>query len=202
MKLILASTSPRRQDLLARLDIPFEIVAPEHVEEVHQHESFAETCRRLAREKAQAVARRHPCDLVIGADTIVILDQQLLGKPVDENDARHMLQLLSGKTHLVKTAVALSVEAKAYQSDILETTEVTFHPLNDAEIDRYVHQYRPLDKAGAYGIQDWSGVFVLGLKGCYHNVVGFPLASFYQHLKATGLYEELNRKSTCFNNKK
>ena len=191
MKLVLASTSPRRQQLLSRLAIPFDAVPPEHEEQLRPSETPEVGCRRLADEKAQSVARQRPRDLVVGADTIVILGHEVLGKPTDLDDARRMLQALSGQTHLVKTGVALIAADRQHRSGFVETTEVTFHQLKDADIQRYLDVDPPLDKAGAYGIQDWSGVFVQRVAGCYHNVVGFPLAHFYQHLQATSLWGEI-----------
>lgn len=191
MKLVLASTSPRRQQLLKRLGIPFDVVPPEHEEQLRPAETPEAGCRRLADEKAQSVARQRPHDLVVGADTIVILGHEVLGKPADLDDARRMLQTLSGQTHLVKTAVALVSTDRQHHSGFVETTEVTFHPLREDDIQRYLDIDPPLDKAGAYGIQDWSGVFVHRVSGCYHNVVGFPLAHFYRHLQATSLWSEI-----------
>lgn len=104
-----------------------------------------------------------------------------------------MLQALSGKTHQVHTAVALVNHSARHRSSLLETTAVTFYPLEPEDIEYYVTTDPPLDKAGAYGIQDWSGVFVQSIQGCYHNVMGFPLASFQRHLRATGLWEHIHR---------
>ncbi len=191
MRLILASASPRRRELLARLAIPFEIVTPEYDEHHHPDEDPEATCLRLANEKALPVARRFPQDLVIGADTIVILGSAVMGKPTDLDDARHMLQALSGQTHLVKTAVALVSLDLEHRSGFVETTQVTFRRLDEDDIERYLSIDPPLDKAGAYGIQDWSGVFVQKVVGCYHNVVGFPLARFHRHLKDCGLWPRL-----------
>ncbi|UCH62467.1 MAG: septum formation protein Maf [Fidelibacterota bacterium] len=191
MRLILASVSPRRQELLGRLGISFVTVRPEY-EEQHYHEEDPEaTCRRLAQGKAIQVAQRFPEDLIVGADTIVILGSQVMGKPDSLDEARRMLQALSGQTHLVKTAVALVCSDLNHQSVFVETTEVAFHHLEEDDIERYLSVDPPLDKAGAYGIQDWSGVFVQQVAGCYHNVVGFPLARFYRHLKDNNLWPRL-----------
>ncbi len=195
MKLVLASASPRRRALLARLEIPFE-TDPAHVPEKQlSGEDPEETCLRLAGEKASAVADRRPTDLVIGADTMVILEDLVLGKPADLDDARRMLQALSGRTHLVKTGVVLAGGNGLRTSSFVETTSVTFHTLDPGDIEEYLRLAPPLDKAGAYGIQDWSGVFVSRISGCYHNVMGFPLARFYQHLRATGLLAALQSRN-------
>jgi septum formation protein len=195
MKLILASASPRRKELLTRLDIPFETVAPDCDEEILPDETSEMTCQRLARKKAQQIAAVYPDDLVIGADTIVVLDNLAMGKPKDLKDAHQMLKNLSGRTHTVKTAVAFTALTPSHNSEFVETTEVTFYPLDEADIERYLALSPPLDKAGAYGIQDWSGVFVEKVHGCYHNVVGFPLAKFYRHLRQTGLWPALPRRN-------
>jgi septum formation protein len=195
MKLILASASPRRRELLTRLDIPFETVAPDFDEEILPDETSEMTCLRLAREKAQQIAAGYPDDLVIGADTIVVLDSLVMGKPKDLKDAHEMLQTLSGRTHTVKTAVVLTALNPGHRSEFVEKTKVTFFPLDKTDIERYLALSPPLDKAGAYGIQDWSAVFVEKVHGCYHNVVGFPLAKFYRHLMQTGLEPALPRRN-------
>ncbi len=191
MRLILASVSPRRRELLARLGIPFETARPEYEEQYYPGENPEATCRRLALGKATQVARRFPEDLVVGADTIVILEDRVMGKPASLDEARRMLWTLSGQTHLVKTAVALDCRDAEHQSVFIETTEVTFHHLEEDDVERYLSLDPPLDKAGAYGIQDWSGVFVQRVAGCYHNVVGFPLARFYRQLKDNDLWPRL-----------
>ncbi len=193
MRMILASGSPRRKDLLGRLNIPFDIIKPDIQEEVHPDENPTTYCTRLAREKAETVAQHHGDALVIGSDTIVILDGEIMGKPNDLLEARQMLRRLSGKTHVVKTAVSLQCQSLNICSTFVESTAVTFHPLTESDINHYLEIAPPLDKAGAYGIQDWSGVFVDKVEGCYHNVVGFPLASFYQRLRSFNLLEKLGR---------
>ncbi len=195
MKLVLASGSPRRRDLLSRLGIPFEVAQPGIPEELRPDEDPEAACRRLAADKAETISRSHPQDLVVGADTLVVLDNQVLGKPADLAAARRMLQILSGRTHLVLTALSLACQARRHHSQLLETTTVTFHQLDAEEIAYYLEVAPPLDKAGAYGIQDWSGVFVSRISGCYHNVMGFPLAQFYRHLKAGGLLAELQSRN-------
>ncbi len=195
MNLVLASGSPRRRDLLSRLGIPFEVVQPRIPEELRPDEDSEAACRRLAADKAEAISRLQPQDLVVGADTLVVLDDQVLGKPADLAAARRMLEILSGRTHLVLTALSLVCQARQHRSQLLETTAVTFHNLDAEDIAYYLEVEPPLDKAGAYGIQDWSGVFVSRIAGCYHNVMGFPLAQFYRHLKAAGLLAQLRSRN-------
>ena len=168
--LILASTSPRRQSLLAELGIPFTISAPKLAQETLDPAlPLAEALEHLALEKARSVARDNPQTLVLGADTIVCKDGALLGKPRDAAHAAQMLRTLSGAEHQVITAVALTcVESQAQSS-------VHFRTLSEQEILDYIASRVPLDKAGAYGIQGQGGKFVEKLQGPYDNVVGLPL---------------------------
>ena len=182
-KLILASNSPRRKELLAGLGIPFEVRVLQDIDE-HYPESLPvnEVARYIAKEKADAYRRIVASDeLIITADTVVIVGDEILGKPVDEADAVRMLQLLSGRTHQVTTGVCLLTAEKERCFDV--TTDVTFKPLTDEEIHYYVDRYRPFDKAGAYGIQEWIGyIGVTGLNGSYYNVMGLPVQRIYQEL--------------------
>ena len=180
-KLILASNSPRRKELLAGLGVPFEVRVLQDIDE-HYPESLPvnEVARYIAKEKADAYRRIVASDeLIITADTVVIVGDEILGKPVDEADAVRMLQLLSGRTHQVTTGVCLLTAEKERCFDV--TTDVTFKPLTDEEIHYYVDRYRPFDKAGAYGIQEWIGyIGVTGLNGSYYNVMGLPVQRIYQ----------------------
>ncbi len=180
---ILASGSPRRKALLEQIGFPFSII----VSDVHEDFSLAlppsEFARHYARKKARSVADKYPQSLVIGADTIVVLNDQILGKPANETESRQMLTLLSGKTHVVMTAVALLSPQLKIDQTFVEKTRVTFAHLSKDEIDYYIRNYQPFDKAGSYGIQDWFSVCVTRLEGCFYNVVGFPLSAFYHHLK-------------------
>ena len=182
-KLILASNSPRRKELLAGLGVPFEVRVLQDIDE-HYPESLPvnEVARYIAKEKADAYRRIVASDeLIITADTVVIVGDEILGKPVDEADAVRMLQLLSGRTHQVTTGVCLLTAEKERCFDV--TTDVTFKPLTDEEIHYYVNRYRPFDKAGAYGIQEWIGyIGVTGLNGSYYNVMGLPVQRIYQEL--------------------
>ena len=182
-KLILASNSPRRKELLAGLGVPFEVRVLQDIDE-HYPESLPvnEVARYIAKEKADAYRRVVASDeLIITADTVVIVGDEILGKPVDETDAVRMLQLLSGRTHQVTTGVCLLTAEKERCFDV--TTDVTFKPLTDEEIHYYVDRYRPFDKAGAYGIQEWIGyIGVTGLNGSYYNVMGLPVQRIYQEL--------------------
>ena len=182
-KLILASNSPRRKELLAGLGVPFEVRVLQDIDE-HYPENLPvnEVARYIAKEKADAYRRIVAADeLIITADTVVIVGDEILGKPVDEADAVRMLKLLSGRTHQVTTGVSLLTAEKERCFDV--TTDVTFKALTDEEIHYYVNRYRPFDKAGAYGIQEWIGyIGVTGLNGSYYNVMGLPVQRIYQEL--------------------
>ena len=179
--LYLASGSPRRQELLTQLGLSFERLVPGIEERRGPQESAAHYVARLAREKALAGVAMAPRDLpVLGADTIVILNGEVLEKPRDAGHAAEMLRMLSGKTHQVMTAVALA--DKQQTLDCLVVTEVTFRLLSEQDIATYVASGEPLDKAGAYGIQGLGGCFVRKINGSYHAVVGLPLVETYELL--------------------
>lgn len=183
-EILLASNSPRRRELLAGLDIDYRVTALPEVDESYPDTlSGEEIPLHISQEKAAAY-RRFMKDntLLIAADTIVWLDGKVYGKPRDIADAKAMLQALSGKTHTVITGVTLTSLQK--QISFAVSTEVTFAALGDDEIDYYVEKYRPLDKAGAYGVQEWIGyIGVTGLKGSYYNVMGLPIQRLYTELK-------------------
>jgi len=183
--IILASNSPRRRDLLAGLDIPFEVrVLPDIEENYPKGLSVNEIPEYIAAEKADAYrAQMADDELIITADTVVILGQEALGKPTDADDACRMLRMLSGRTHQVTTGVCLTT--KEQQKHFSVTTNVTFGTLTEEEIHHYVTKYKPFDKAGAYGIQEWIGyIGVTGLEGSYYNVMGLPIQRIYTELKA------------------
>ena len=174
LKIILASRSPRRAELLAAAGIPFEIFAIDIDETPRPAEDPAAYVERLAIAKANAVAAVRPGEVVLGADTTVVLDGQILGKPVDEADAARMLRALSGRTHEVLTGVAL-VGPRGVHSAV-EQTRVWISSMTDEDISRYVASGQPMDKAGAYGIQGLASCFIPRIEGSYTNVVGLPVA--------------------------
>ncbi len=178
--IVLASRSPRRIHLLRQIGISFTVQESGVDETVPEGTSPDEIVRMLSLEKAKRVAEGMGSGIVIGADTIVVLNGTVLGKPTSEADAVRMLRLLSGKTHAVYTGLAL-VDVETGKSRVdLERTEVTFRSLTEREIDLYVKSGSPMDKAGAYGIQDdYGAVFVERINGCFYTVVGFPLSKFY-----------------------
>ena len=175
MRLILASRSPRREMLLRQVGLEFEVDPSELEEQLPSGVPIAEAAAMVALDKARSVAARRDEGLVIGADTVVVLDDMVLGKPSDASEARLMLRRLSGHEHQVITGIAV-VDARygRHRSDSV-TTKVRFAPLEDRVIDRYVATGEPLDKAGGYGIQGFGALLVEGIEGCYFNVVGLPL---------------------------
>ena len=188
MKFILASSSPRRRDLFIRLQIPFDIIHPKIDESMTTLDKIPETyCTSLAELKANDISQYFPADLVIGADTIVVLNDQILEKPNDKEHAHYMLKILSGKTHKVYTGVCLKYPERNIHHLFAEVTMVTFRKLIYSEISHYIKICQPFDKAGSYGIQDWSAIFVKEIRGCYDNVVGFPISRFYQELIKLGI---------------
>lgn len=177
----LASGSPRRQELLTQLGVSFERIVTDIEEKRAEGESAQQYVSRLAREKAQAGVVQTPRDLpVLGADTIVILNGEVLEKPHDADHAARMLRKMSGQTHQVMTAVALADSQNVL--DCLVVTDVTFRVLTDDEIAAYIASGEPMDKAGAYGIQGLGGCFVRKINGSYHAVVGLPLVETYELL--------------------
>jgi septum formation protein len=182
--LILASSSPRRHELLTQAGLVFKTAAADLSEELLPNEPAAAYVQRLAEEKAQAVWTRqkemHTPDspdeplVVLGADTCVVCDGQILGKPVDSADARRMLELLSGRTHAVLTGIAAVTRNGAVRD--LEISQVFFNCMTDAEIAQYIASGEPLDKAGAYAIQGYAARWIPRIEGCYFNVVGLPIA--------------------------
>ena len=188
MKFILASSSPRRRELLLRLQTPFDIILPDVDESIIPPDGSPETyCTALAELKANDISQHYPNNLVIGSDTIVVLDNNIMGKPENKVMAKNMLETLSGKTHHVYTGVCLKWADKNIHHLFAEVTMVTFRELSEADINHYIESCPPYDKAGSYGIQDWSAVFVKEIKGCYDNVVGFPISRFYEELKKLGI---------------
>ncbi len=181
--LVLASASPRRKALLAHLGLPFEVDPASTDESVRAGEPPAVYVRRVAQEKAALVARRHAGALVLAADTTVVLEGRILGKPETPAEATQMLQRLSGMTHRVLTGVALAGVA---QGEVLVETEVEFRPLQAAEIAWYVQGGEPMDKAGSYGLQGAGGLFVRAIRGSASNVVGLPMVETVALLERAG----------------
>ncbi|HEX7939097.1 MAG TPA: Maf family protein [Gemmatimonadaceae bacterium] len=182
-RVILASQSPRRRELLTLIGVPHD-VQPANVDETYVvGEPPAVHVERLAREKAAAISDTHA--VVIGSDTIVVVDGEVLGKPMDDADAQRMLGRLSGRTHVVMTAVAVAWRGKTESA--VETVSVDFHPLSPADIGRYIATREPMDKAGAYGIQGFGATIVRRVDGDYFAVMGLPLQLLVRVLARVGL---------------
>ena len=183
-KIILASNSPRRKELLAGLDLQFEVRVLQGIDESYPQDlPTSKIAEFISKKKADAYVQMMADDeLVITADTVVILGDEVMGKPHDEADAKRMLGELSGQTHQVATGVTLSTKERQVSFSVV--TNVTFKQLSPDEIDYYVRTYKPFDKAGAYGIQEWIGyIGVTALKGSYFNVMGLPVQRIYEALK-------------------
>ncbi len=191
MKLILASASPRRAELLRDAGMPFIVISSAVDETPFPGEPPQDHVLRLANAKAELVAARAigPA-IVIAADTIVLLEGHILGKPRSSDDARHMLEKLSGRTHSVLTGVALIRLPDAESRTFVETTQVHFARLSSEEISRYLASGEPHDKAGAYAIQGRAGRYIPRIEGCFFNVVGLPLARLQQALTELGWSED------------
>lgn len=182
-KIILASNSPRRRELLGGLGIDFEVRVLKDIDESFPSNLPALEVAQYIAEKKAAAYNPSDGELILTADTIVVVGEEILGKPHDAADARRMLRLLSGRTHQVVTGVCLSTADKHRSFSVV--SDVEFKQLSEEEIDYYVDHYRPFDKAGAYGIQEWIGyIGVTSLRGSYFNVMGLPIQRIYEELRA------------------
>ena len=187
MKLILASSSPRRAEILANAGLPFSVLSSAVDESPYPGEAPAALVQRLSNAKADLVtARAVGPAIILAADTVVVLDDKILGKPSSPEAARHMLQQLSGRTHSVLTGVALVRLPDGERRQFIESTLVHFRPITDEELSAYLATKEPYDKAGAYAIQGQAGRYIPRIEGCYFNVVGLPLSRVLTELKTLG----------------
>jgi septum formation protein len=197
MKIVLASGSPRRAEILRNAGFPFEVLAAQVDETRRAGELRGDYVRRLALEKARAAAADANTDssdcLFVGADTVVVAGDEILGKPESPEDARRMLRRLNGKIHEVHTGLAVVERPQAAEGVVDEVTRVTFATLSDKEIETYIATGEPFDKAGAYGIQGIGGRYVTRIEGCYFNVMGLPLARLCSLLQEFGWKETASR---------
>ncbi|WP_312643929.1 Maf family protein [Hydrogenoanaerobacterium sp.] len=182
MDVILASGSPRRRELLAHIHKDYQVIPANIDETIPQGTRPCDVGETIAKQKTLHVQQTRPNDLIIGADTVVVLHDEILGKPKDADDAKRMLQLLSGKEHQVYTGVSLRLGAKA--ASFTQCTKVWFYPLTEWEIDEYIATKEPFDKAGAYGIQGEGSVLVEKIEGDFFNVMGLPVARLKRELAA------------------
>lgn len=185
-KIILASGSPRRKELLTQIGIEFEIQKAEG-EEVITSAVPTEVVKELSMQKAMEVAGKYDGDVVIGADTVVAAEGRILGKPRDKADAMEMLRLLQGKTHEVITGVTVLLKERGKTIHFEEVTKVHVFPMTEEQMEAYVESGEPMDKAGAYGIQGKFAAYVSGIEGDYNNVVGLPVGRLYQEVLAAGV---------------
>lgn len=186
-KIILASASPRRRELLIQLGLDFEVEPSKYDEELEQDMPFGQFVCKLAENKAMDVAKNHKNGIIIGADTIVVIDNKILGKPFSRKDAVDMLSILSGRWHSVFTGLCVfDVESGQMRKDY-EESRVKFKVILPREIENYVNTGEPLDKAGAYGIQGKGALLVEKIEGCYYNIVGLPLFKLSQILAEFGI---------------
>ena len=181
--ILLASQSPRRKELVELLPWSFKVCTKEVEEKVDDALTPEENVQALALQKAMAVAKAYPDYLVVGADTVVCYEGQIMGKPKDQSDAKCILQRLSGKTHQVYTGVALVCEKTNTTITFYQATDVTMQVLSDVEIDEYLMTNESYDKAGAYGIQGYGARYISRIEGDYYNVVGLPVHALYENLK-------------------
>ncbi len=182
MKLILASGSPRRKELLALLNIPFEVIVSNFDERIDQDKKLEDEIKRLSFGKAKSVFEKNEDAVVIGADTIVTIDNKVLGKPKDQEDAKRMLTLLSNNVHTVITGVTIMSKDKT--ETFASSNKVYFDQLTDDEIKEYILTKEPMDKAGAYAIQGIGSKFIKKIEGDYYSIVGLPINQIYQKLRA------------------
>ncbi len=183
MQIILASSSSRRRELLSLLDIPFEVKYPRIEEIPLEKEKPAEFCRRASDKKAHTVAKDHKHAIIIAADTVVVVDDIILGKPRDYNEASRFLMMLKGRAHNVFTGYTILCMAKEKSISRVINTKVHFNDMTEEEISWYISTKEPMDKAGAYGIQGLGKLFISRIEGSYTNVIGLPLSDLYTDLK-------------------
>ncbi|MDP6754862.1 MAG: Maf family protein [Candidatus Marinimicrobia bacterium] len=188
--IILASGSPRRKQLLEQIDLKFQVIPSQIHEDFNIDLKPQKFVEHYAEKKAKDVAKQYGDKWVIGADTVVVYHSEILGKPKDEKDSFRMLKMLSGHTHKVYTGVSIQNRERMISDTFHDCTNVTFNTLSDSIISYYIDTYKPFDKAGSYGIQDWFSVCVYRIDGCFYNVMGFPLSKFYSHFSK---YLDLNQ---------
>ena len=184
MKYILASKSPRRSEILLKAGYKFKVI-PSNIDEskISTNITPKDYCVELAKLKAYDIANKNKNCTIIGSDTIVYINNSILNKPKNFNDAKKMLSMLSNNTHTVLTGVSIVNINEKIDFNFYESTEVSFYKISDLEIENYINKFKPYDKAGSYGIQDGSNLFVKKIVGSYENIVGFPISKFYQSLK-------------------
>jgi septum formation protein len=187
MQIILASSSPRRRELLSALGMPFEVIAPDIDETLMDGEKPVEFCIRASYDKAHAIAQHHTEAIVLGADTVVVVDNTVLGKPENKTEAAKFLTMLQGRSHDVFTGYSIIEKSKEKSISKVIHSKVYFRDMTAEEISWYISTGEPMDKAGAYGLQGIGALFVDKIEGSYTNVIGLPLSDVYEDLKNLGI---------------
>ena len=191
-KKILASKSPRRIEILKMIGLDFDIAPSKLDEKIKINLSGKSFSEYWSKKKAKLISNQYPDSLVIGADTIVIFNNQILGKPKDKKDSKNMLKMLSGNMHQVITGVTLICKNKQISKTFSESTTVFVRKIPNDEIDFYINNYNTSDKAGSYGIQDFFSIWIKKIDGCYYNVMGLPISKFYnEYLKIINRFEPI-----------
>ena len=179
--IILASQSPRRENILRQIGLDFEIIPSNINEDLELDLDPRKFSKYWSEQKAKAISKKNKNKIVIGADTIVYLDGEILGKPKNKEESFNMLNKISGRTHKVFTGVSIAYNKKNILKKFCEETRVTVKAISKKDILYYIDNYSPLDKAGSYGIQDWFSVWIKKIDGCYFNVMGLPISKFYKN---------------------
>ena len=181
-KIILASQSPRRAEILRMLGVSFKVESSNIHEEINQKIKQNEIPINLSKAKAEKISHKYPDKIIIGADTVVVFNKKIFGKPKDKNESKKMLKALSGNCHEVITGVTIMNKKLGVIKTFSETTKVFVQKIPTKQIEFYVNNYNTLDKAGSYGIQEWFSVWIKKIDGCYYNVMGLPVSKLHRHL--------------------
>ena len=181
-KIILASQSPRRAEILRMIGVSFKVESSNIHEDINQKIKQNEIPINLSKAKAEKISHKYPDKIIIGADTIVVFNKKIFGKPKDKNESKKMLKALSGNRHDVITGVTIMNEKLGVMKTFSETTKVFVQKIPTKQIEFYVNNYNTLDKAGSYGIQEWFSVWIKKINGCYYNVMGLPVSKLFRHL--------------------
>ena len=181
-KIILASQSPRRAEILRMIGVDFKVESSNIHEEINQKIKHNEIAINISKAKAEKISHKYPSDIIIGADTIVVFNEKIFGKPKDKNESRNMLKALSGNCHKVITGVTIMNGKLGVLKTFSETTKVFVQKIPTKQIEFYVNNYNTLDKAGSYGIQEWFSVWIKKINGCYYNVMGLPVSKLHRYL--------------------
>lgn len=181
-KIILASKSPRRAEILSMIGVNFKVAPSKIEEQINPKIEQNEIAINISKAKAETISHKYPNDIIIGADTIVVFNERIFGKPKDKNESKKMLKALSGNSHKVITGVTIMNKKLGIVKTFSEVTEVFVKKIPTKQIEFYVNNYNTLDKAGSYGIQEWFSVWIKKIDGCYYNVMGLPVSKLYKCL--------------------